>query len=1221
VSIRLSIKLLAALLIALCAFGQGTTSLNGTVTDPTGAVIPGAKLTLENAATAITRETESDQDGAYRFLQVQPGPYRLKVNKGGFSDLIVNDIQLLVNSPATLNVKFEKVGQVTEVVSVTAEATAVNTVDATLGNNFGTKPILQLPFEGRNVVSLLSLQPGVTFLGDNDSVNDDYRQGSVNGGKSDQANVTLDGVDVNNQQGRQAFTSVLRTTLDSIQEFRVTTTGANADQGRSSGAQIALITKGGTNEFHGSVYHFLRNKATNANNFFNNSAVSDSSPNGIPLTKLNRNIFGAAVGGPIKKNRLFFFGNYEGRKDRREDNVVRTVPTATLRQGNVLYLRTDGSIATLTPADIRTRIDTAGIGVSQAALDLFKLYPLPNDVTVGDGLNLSGYRFNAPTSLDENTFITKIDMVLDQSMKHTMFVRGNLQDDNQTATPQFPGTPANSTYSEQSRGIAVGVNSVFSPSLVNTFRYGLTHQSLDNLGISQTPQVTFRSISSYYGTDRSFIRVTPVNHIAEDVSWIKGAHMIAFGGTARWIRNRRVTDQSSYVSASANRSWLTGSGSGLNRPLADLAPSFIINVRDALTAAMGLITQSDAYYQYSKDGKLLPAGEFIRRQFNSEEYELYVQDTWKLRRNLTVIAGLRYSLMPPIYEANGYQVNSLQSLSGWFDERVGYAQAGKSQDHVTPLSFTLKELQGGRDLYSFNKKNFAPRVSVAWSPEGDGEWVRKIFGAPGKTSVRAGFGMYYDLFGSGLVTNFDRSASGLTTNVTNPSASLTIANAPRYSGFSNVPSSIVIPAPAGGFPQQAPDLFAILNGLDDRIQAPYTMNLNFSVSREFSGSWLAQVAYVGRLSRRSLISEDVAMPTNLVDPSSGIDYFTAAKYLAQNVRDGVDIADVKAHPYWENMFPDLRTGTESATQTAYDVYSWFLPDATYGLYYLDVECYPACSKLGQYAFFNRQYSYLRALRSIANGNYHGGQFTLRKRFSNGDQIDFNYTLSKSIDLASTAERNTSGIIINAFSRRQFRAVSDYDMTHQMNLNWVYSLPFGKNARFGSGVGSLANAIIGGWQFSGLYRHTSGLPTSFYASGIWPTNWNYSSNAVMSVQQTGGVYKNAIAPPGGTSGPNIFSNPGQSLNYFDYALPGESGDRNVVRGGGLFNIDIGLAKRFTTPWEGHSLQIRGEVFNLTNSPSFDPSGVTADISSASSFGKYSNLLTNPRVMQFGLRYEF
>jgi hypothetical protein len=365
------------LLVAFLAFGQTTTSVTGTVTDPSGSLVPNASIELFNVDNGTKREVTSDSAGAYSVPQLVPGNYRITAKAPGFSSAVINNLRFLVNTPATVNIKLE-VGTVSDTVSVVAESIELNTVDASIGNSFGTKPILQLPFEARNVAGLLSLQPGVTFAGTN--LPNSYRGGNVNGGKNDQANVTLDGVDVNDQQNRDPFTSVLRVTLDSVQEFRVVTTNANPELGRSSGAQISLVTKSGTNELHGSAYEFLRNKATNANSFFNNQ-------NGVPLAKLNRNVYGGSLGGPIVKNRIFLFGNYEARKDRREDSVLRTVPTQSLRNGEVKYIRTDGSIATLSPAELRNRVDPLGIGPSAAALAVLNQYPLPNDSAAGDAIN------------------------------------------------------------------------------------------------------------------------------------------------------------------------------------------------------------------------------------------------------------------------------------------------------------------------------------------------------------------------------------------------------------------------------------------------------------------------------------------------------------------------------------------------------------------------------------------------------------------------------------------------------------------------------------------------------------------------------------------------------------------------------------------------------------------------------------------------------------------
>jgi hypothetical protein len=1200
-------------LAAVTAFGQATTSLSGTVTDPTGAVVAGASVELVNTDTNISRSVTTDGSGNYVFPQLAPGNFRVSAKASGFSTASINGLRLLVNTPATVNIKLE-VGAVTDTVSIVAEAVQLNTVDASIGNAFGSKPILQLPFEARNVVGALSLQPGVTFAGSN--APNSYRGGNVNGGKNDQANVTLDGVDVNDQQDRDPFTSVLRMTLDSVQEFRVVTTNANAELGRSSGAQISLVTKSGTNETHGSAYWFVRNKATNANSFFNNQ-------NGVPLAKLNRNIFGASLGGALKKNKLFLFGNYEGRKDRREDSVLRTVPTESLRQGSVKYIRTDGSVATLSPTDLRTRIDTRGIGVSQAALAVMGQYPLPNDSAAGDAINTSGFRFNAPIKLDWKTYIAKLDYVLDSANKHTMFVRGNLQDDISTAAPQFPGLPPNDNFVSNTKGLALGLTSVLSANKVNNFRYGITRVGVENTGVSDQPFVTFRSIDSALGTNRAFIRKTPVHTIANDFSWNRGRHDIRLGGVARVIRNGRTNYTNSFPSASTNASWLVQSGNELNAPLTDIRSTARVAYRDAAMAVLGLVSQGNARYNYNKDGSALAVGAPVIRNFNAEEYELYAQDTWKMTKALTLTYGLRYSLMPPIYERDGIQTIARESLTTFFDTRAALASVGAPQFLVNPVEFILKEQPGGRDLYPFHKKNFAPRVALAWSPQGDSGLSKFLFGGPGKSAIRAGWGMFYDVMGSGLITNYDASALGLSTLLVNPSAQLSVATAPRFAGINSIPNGLLLPAPKAGFPQVAPNVFAITNSLDDQLLPPYTMNMNLTAGREFKGGLFVQVGYVGRISQRSLTSEDVAMPTNLRDPASGVTYFEAATQLANLANANTPLAQVPRIPYWENLFPGAATATQTASQRAYTSFANNAPDYSYALYEMDVLCRPSCSKYGPYSYYNRQFSYLRTLRSIGRGNYHAMQWTVRKKWNNGDHVDFNYTWSKSIDWASRPENSTAtnGVIINAWSRGQFRAPSDYDTRHQWNANFVYGLPFGKGRALANQDG-LVNALFGGWQLSGLYRQSTGLPTSVGNGRFWPTNWNITGYATAIGTFNDGTRRDAPAPPGGTGGVNLFSDPAAAIKAFDYTLPGQTGGRNIVRGDGNFNIDLGLGKSFNMPWnEAHTLQFRVEAFNVTNSVRFDPFFTSADLGNLGSFGKYTDTLTLPRVFQFGIRYDF
>jgi hypothetical protein len=1200
-------------------FSQGFTSLNGLVTDPSGAIIPEATVTISNPQTGQQRQTKSDGSGRYSFQQVTPGRYKLTANATGFSDVVIESVELLVNTPSTLELKFEKIGTTTETISVEGDAAAVNTTDASLGNTIGTKPITQLPFEARNVVGLLSLQPGVTYLGEPEpGASSDYRSGTVNGGKADQGNVTLDGVDVNDQQNRNSFASVLRVTLDSVQEFRTITTNAGAEFGRTSGAQVTLVTKSGTNTVHGSLYEYLRNTATSANTFFNNAS-------GVPRQKLNRNVYGASVGGPIKKNRLFYFLNYEGRQDASEISVVRTVPGDLFRQGIFTYTRKDGSIGQLTPAQI-TNIDPAHIGPSPAVLAVLQQYPHPNDSSTGDQLNTFGYRFNASAPLRYNTYIAKFDYQVDSAGRHQIFWRGNLQNDkfantSSTGLQQFPGQ-AGSQILDNSKGQAIGYSWIIQPALVNNLRYGYTRQGTETTGVQTSALERFRDIDALTSRSKGLISIIPLHQISDDVSWTKGAHTVTGGFVTRFVRNNRLDFNNSFSDVLINSSFLQTTGSDLLAADAQRATVYTRQMANLL----GLLTQRTGQYNYDLQGNVLPQGTGIRRKFVNNEYEMYAQDAWKLSSKLTVTYGLRLTLSPPIREGNGYQTSTNVSLEDWYNTRGYLAGSGQPQSLAPVISYDLASRPGGRPLYPY-QHNFAPRFAIAYAPDS-------------KSSIRAGFGMFYDLFGQGLIRSADATALGFSTSLQN-SANAQVATVPRFTSYSNVDPSILPAAPPGGFPQTQPNIFQITNGVDDKLKAPYTMNINFSYQRDLGHGLMVQGAYVGRLSRRSLIRDDLAMPTNLRDPKSGATYFDAARQLATMINNGVPTSAVRPIPYWENLWPGAAGGGLTATQAIYDVYSSYAPDYTNALNAIDggsSPCDPACSVFGRNAIFNAQYSSLAAFRSRGNGNYHGMQLTARKRFSQGFQFDFNYTYSKSIDLSSSRESGITdatspvggdaiaGQLINSWFPNLQRAVSDYDIQHNFTAFWIAEIPVGKGRHFLPNANRFVDALVGGWQVSGTFRNTSGLPVSVDNGGVWPTNWEVGSYAI----QTGVVpaphsSKN-VATPGGQSGPNLFSDPAAVLAAYSSALPGDAGQRNGIRGDGFFGIDLGVGKRFTLFTlrdQPHTLQFRTETFNLTNSVRFDPNGpnININILDPNLFGRYGDVLVKPRVFQFSLRYEF
>ncbi|HKF54493.1 MAG TPA: hypothetical protein VKJ45_03580, partial [Blastocatellia bacterium] len=517
--------------------------------------------------------------------------------------------------------------------------------------------------------------------------------------------------------------------------------------------------------------------------------------------------------------------------------------------------------------------------------------------------------------------------------------------------------------------------------------------------------------------------------------------------------------------------------------------------------------------------------------------------------------------------------------------------------------------------------------------------------------------------GSGLLNSFDRFGSfGLSTQITNSTA-LTFSSAPRVAGLNAVPTTdqsgnqVFPPAPTGGLPYTPPPSgsgLGIYWGLDDSIKTPYSYTLDFSIGRELPKNMSIEVSYVGRLAHRLVAQEDLAMPMNLVDKNTGVSYFEAATalaklYSAQNAPAATAITPAMVGPtapYWQDVLTPLKSGdayslscsggfTTSALQAAYDLFSCYAGNETTALgildfYGSDFSNNPGiASQLGNYyparqggnTFFNSQFHSLYAWRSISNANYNAMQVNLRKRMSQGVQFDFNYTYSKSIDLESDAERidpyeGLGGQIVNSWDPGQNRGVSDFDTTHQFNLNWIAELPFGKGKGLARNAGGVLNGVIGGWELSGLARWTSGFPITINNGSTWPTNWQLGGQATQIGPVKTGVYKQAD----GTV--NLFQDAQgpTGIQAFRHDYPGEVGNRNGLRGPGFAALDMGLSKRWNIA-ESKGVQFRWEVFNVPNLKRFDVQSLTANIDAGPGFGNFAGLLTSPRVMQFALRFEF
>lgn len=794
--------------------------------------------------------------------------------------------------------------------------------------------------------------------------------------------------------------------------------------------------------------------------------------------------------------------------------------------------------------------------------------------------------------------------------------------------PQFPGQPPSSVFLENSKGYAAGYTAVLSPTLTSSFHYGLTRQGTQSTGILNSGYVTFRDIDSLYSLSTALTAIIPVHQFSEDLAWIKGAHTLTFGGVARLISNNRVDFGHSFSNGLANSAVLISSGSELVAPDAQNITIY----KEQLTNLLGLVTQVTGQYNYDIHGNVLPQGAGIKRDFKEREYEGYLQDSWKISRALTMTVGLRLSVFPPVFEASGAQTSTNIPMGDWFNKRGALAAQGLPQSQAGEITVNLASASGGRGLYN-TQKDWAPRYALAYSPQSVSGWRKWLFGGPGRTSIRAGVGLFYDLFGQGLIRSYDSSALGFSTSLSPPVAPTSPLafsdTAPRFTGFYDLPTSFLPPAPPGGFPQTYPPVYATTNIVDPAIKSPYTINMDLSIGREFSHGLFIQGSYIGRLSRHSLIRDDLAMPTNLIDPASHQSYFQAAQIMSKLGRANTDPSQVAPIPFFENLFPGYAGGGQTATQFIYQ--NFFQPlvgNESTSLQLIDAAGCSPCSKFGPFALYSDQFASVTALRSRGKGDYHAMQWTVRKRFSDNLQFDFNYTFSKSIDLGSFGEAKGiyDGQIQNAWFPSQMRGVSDYDVTHLFSAFMVAELPVGRNKRFLSGANRFVDGLLGGWQLSAIWRQSSGLPTGVGDGFNWPTDWQITPTA----SQVGPVpkqvtTKNAPAAlPSGTSGPNIFADPAAGLQAFDLTLPGESGQRNGLRGDGYFTVDLGLGKRFTLfslKDHPHTLQFRAEAFNVSNTVRFDVNSLNITLGDPANFGKYTNVLTNPRVMQFSARYEF
>jgi len=1252
------VLLLFILLVSFHLRAQDVAAITGLVTDQTGAVVPDAAVTLENTLTGVTYKTVGNGIGSYTINEMKPGPgYKIMFTHAGFRPLVISGIYMNVDTTRTQNARMT-IGTEEQTVQVSAasENITLDTTDATVGNNFQVQEMNDLPIENRDTpAALFYQQPGVTD------------QGAVTGARTDQSNVTLDGLEVNDNATGQFGTIVGNAPVDSVQEFRGVTAGALSSAGEGGGGQFELVTRSGTNDFHGALVEYHRDTDTEANNWFSNN--SDA-----PRPPLIRNQFGGNIGGPIKRGRAFFFFDWNSRRDTLSNIEDRIVPLGTntsgYRGGEVSYVNSAGATTTLSPTQVAA-LDPQKIGWDQAELSLFQSrYPVANDTTgdVGDLVNTAGFRFNAPFPYVENDYVQRVDFTINDKMK--AWGRGTVTNTSGTENAiQFPGDPFTYPFFDKSYAWVVGHTWTIGNNKLNQAAYGETFENFQ-FPVLYNPQGTtqygysgFPNSGPYGAGNNAQHRTYPIPIVRDDFSWQKGKHSLGFGGTFKWETPNEYAAENYYspnVGTTGNTNFTALSP---NLRPSDINGSDTAIWDSAFSTALGAFADTSANFNYNNKGAVQPQGSGLDLNYRYYETEVYLADTWKLTPDLTISYGLRYQNYTVPYETHGEQAitnlndNGTTSTFSWnkyWGDREAQSAAGLSGGSTLPF---LQFIYGGKannqpSYFAPNNKDFAPRVAFAYSPS----WDKK-------TVFNAGAGIVYDhslinaLQFQQLQTSyvFESGNTAFYGTAGDPTATLSSNNpatggAPRFGGITSPPPppsapTIVtpfIPFVSGGFPYGLP--FAEVNlMMDTTLKTPYSIQLNAGMQHEFPQGYLLRIDYVGRLGRRLLATADASQLLEFPD-NSGKSTQTMSQAMAglvtqlrQNASLGPlgAINAVTPQPWYEDVLTPgvgVANGFNSNTQmVAYDAYPYpQRGDFSDMTYVLSTIGFPS-SILPPNVGMPSQFSSNSVWTNKGSSAYGGMLVTLHKNAGYGLQFDLNYTWAHSIDNVSIiansiAVSNGVGFICDVQRPRECRGNSDFDVTNYLNGNFIYELPFGRNKAMASDVPLWLDEVIGGWELSGL-------PT-------WHTGVAYTpfSNAYVA-----GFANDAPATLIGSTGAvktKIHGGEGQPLNAFasssaaDAAYTGPTGfsigGRNSLRGPGFFNIDLGLGKTFPI-WEGKmKLKFRADAFNAFNHPNFSaPSGGGDDITQAEglAFGTITKTVVSPgsdvaqRVLQGALRLEF
>ena len=1272
---------LAMLLAAPFAGAQSTGGqIRGTISDPSGASVTGATISLVNEATGSQREVQSGANGEYIFIEVPVGRYEIDVTQTGFKKFVRKGIALDLNQVISVDIALQ-IGAATESVEVTGAPPVVDTTSTQLGAVVNSRDATELPLNQRDVYQLLQLQPGVQSQLGNDLFYGSDKAGvvTVNGGRGRSNNYSVNGGD-----GNDLFANLpaIEPSPDSIEEFRVITNSFDAEYGRNSGAVVNVVTKSGTNAFHGSVFEFLRNKSLNAKGYYD-----PTKPDFI------QNQFGGTIGGPIKKDKTFFFANYEGRRIKKgiSSNPV-PLPTSAEQSGdfsggvpgaqfggtlttptiaNVLQTRCGSSLSPAANTEL-TNIQNGGTPTPQNYQIIFPNSQIPT--ACFDPLSTSllstyvhptsdGVFQAAPDSRDRGDQVTlKIDHELNKDQKLSFYY---YFDDGNTLDPfakfqaaggnlgNFPGVFATRTQQlNASHTWTIGSTAVnelrFSyfregqgkfntptvTSLVQAscgsavssicFTGNTDVPIVDGFGnpVAPTPDqgihpglgaskegLPFISVDGGFSLGNNFEGQLPqvgnTFQFSDNYSKIKGNHSLKFGADVRYQK----FDQTLYYNVNGS---ITFGPSGANDVGgADNYPNYFL----------GLPT---SYSQGSAQAELV----------RSTSLYLFAQDSWKIKPNLTLNYGLRWELNTPLTDI-GHKVQTfrpgqnstiypcqLSAADIAFYQAAPYNIANPDCNNtgVQPTGLVFPGDKGvPMSLTDTYYKSFAPRLGLNWSPSAHDGLLGKLTGGPSKTSISMGWGMFYNPIEQLVLEQFSAEPPfGGSNSISNP-----LFQAPFLdqtgSPYPNPFNGILNPPRGSNIDWASFRSILLFGEFPRQLRSQYSDQYNLTIKRELPGNILLQVGYVGSQGHRLLASYDInhgnpqtcndlqAISVAADDPSLSCSTFSAD--YAYTIGAGEIPAGFTLHlPYGPT--PTV-TGPNANPITLVGLRKYSSPN-----------CNPmtgiGCPVDGIPVFSN-----IFSEDTIAHSNYNSLQVLLEKRFSHGLQFQAAYTLSKSLDNASSFENSLNPVNFNSTY-----GPSLYDARHRFVFSYVWGLPVPKFEGF-------KGQLLDGWQLSGIVTFQTGFPiriTSsddieqfssvfFEAPGepnlTAPFKTANPRNTVCAagtgpLAQTLDPSAPACQPVSGYAfDPNLFTNA--------TVAPGTIGNapRSICCSPGINNWDMGFYKGFQLG-EKLNMEFRGEVYNIWNHAQFY--SIDGNISDGSNFG-FAQKVRDPRLFQFALKFRF